>query len=159
MLEHRIAFGEMLKTWRLLNGWTQYTCCTWAKEAGFSAISYGNLSVIEQGKAGELRQKAFFQIAEINRRVAERDWGNVKTQEIKLRLEDSRPIGDDNCPVWTALELWACYTGMRPVPEAYKVEPVDYTLRGKLISAGWANEFDVESLLNLIEKHYKDAGG
>ena len=48
--ENRAAFGRMLLNWRRRNGWTQYTACSWAEEAGFEAISYGNLSVIEQGK-------------------------------------------------------------------------------------------------------------
>ena len=36
-------------------------------------ISYGNLSVIEQGKAGELRQKSFWQLGELNRRIAAKE--------------------------------------------------------------------------------------
>ena len=81
--ENRAAFGRMLLNWRRTNGWTQYTACSWAEEAGFDAISYGNLSVIEQGKAGELRQKAFWQLAELNRRIAEQDWGTIQSQAIK----------------------------------------------------------------------------
>jgi hypothetical protein len=38
-------------------------------------ISYGNLSVIEQGRAGELRHRAFWQLWEPNRRIASCDWG------------------------------------------------------------------------------------
>ena len=53
---NRTGFGRMLLNWRRRNGWTQYTACSWADEAGFDTISYGNLSVIEQGKAGELRR-------------------------------------------------------------------------------------------------------
>ncbi|NBR91057.1 MAG: hypothetical protein EBS68_14325, partial [Rhodobacteraceae bacterium] len=95
--ENRAAFGRMLLKWRRTNGWTQYTACSWAEEAGFDAISYGNLSVIEQGKAGELRQKAFWQLGEINRRIAEKDWGPVKSQSIKEKLEEAVPLGDDEC--------------------------------------------------------------
>jgi hypothetical protein len=121
--ENRAAFGRMLLNWRRRNGWTQYTACTWAKEAGFEAISYGNLSVIEQGKAGELRQKAFWQLGEINRRIAERDWGPVKDQAIKEKLEGAIPLGDEACPLWTPLEMWACYCGLREVPDAFRTSP------------------------------------
>ncbi|MEY3930620.1 MAG: hypothetical protein RLZZ516_2330 [Cyanobacteriota bacterium] len=152
----RIAFGRMLLNWRKRNGFTQYTVCNWAKEADFDAISYGNLSVIEQGKAGELRQKAFFQLAEMNRRIAEHDWGPVKDPVIRARLEEARPIGDDACPVWGALELWACYTGMREVPEAYRSAPIAETLRDKLIRCGWVTEFNADTLVRLIESHYAD---
>jgi hypothetical protein len=121
--ENRSAFGRMLLSWRLRNGWTQYTVCNWAKEVGFEAISYGNLSVIEQGKAGELRQKAFWQLGEINRRLEEKDWGPVKTQAIKERLEGAKPLGDHACPVWGPVQFWSCYCGLRAVPEAFRATP------------------------------------
>jgi len=98
--QSRPAFGRMLLNWRRRNGWTQYTACSWAEEAGFEMISYGNLSVIEQGKAGELRQKAFWQLGELNRRIADKDWGPVKTQAIKEKLENAIPLGDNDCPIW-----------------------------------------------------------
>lgn len=123
--EARLAFGAMLLNWRKRNGWTQYTLCGWAKAVGKPelAISYGNLSVIEQGKAGELRQRAFFQLAELNRRTAEQDWGHPGDPALLRQLELGQPIGDDNAPVWGALELWACYTGVRPVPLRLTITP------------------------------------
>jgi hypothetical protein len=140
--ESRAAFGRMLLSWRRRNGWTQYTVCTWAKEAGFEAISYGNLSVIEQGKAGELRQKVFWQLQEANRRIAEKDLGAVKNQEIKARLENAIPIGDDACPVWTALEFWGCYCGLRevPAPFAAAVTPVIGKGKAAELSSRWRKQ-------------------
>jgi hypothetical protein len=119
----RLAFGRMLRQWRERNGWTQYTVADWGKEAGFPAISYGNLSVIEQGKAGELRRPAFFQLAEANRRIAEQDWGRLKSQELKDRLKGASPIVDDDGSLWGPIELWSCYVGLRTVPAAYAVKP------------------------------------
>ena len=34
-LEAGQQFGRMLRRWRELNHWTQYTAYKWAKEAGF----------------------------------------------------------------------------------------------------------------------------
>lgn len=116
MEDPRVQFGAMLLNWRRQNSWTQYTACKWAKEAGFEAISYGNLSVIEQGKAGELRQKAFLQLEELNRRIAEKDWGPLRDQEIKEKVTAAQPLGDDECPSWGAVEFWSCYIGRRAVP-------------------------------------------
>jgi transcriptional regulator with XRE-family HTH domain len=113
----RKAFGYMIRSWRIRNKWTQYTAHKWAKEAGFEAISYGNLSCIEQGKAGELRQKAFFQLEELNRRLNAKDWGSVKTQEIKQKLEHSQPLIDDDGKLWDAVDFWACYVGCKATPK------------------------------------------
>lgn len=139
---NRGAFGRMLLCWRRRNGWTQYTACNWAKEAGFEAISYGNLSVIEQGKAGELRQKAFWQLGEINRRIVEKDWGPVKDPAIREKLKAAIPLGDEACPVWTPIELWSCYCGMREVPEAFRSTPAPTIgqRRASELSGRWRNQ-------------------
>jgi transcriptional regulator with XRE-family HTH domain len=121
--EARLAFGRMLRLWRERNGWTQYTVADWGKEAGFSAISYGNLSAIEQGKAGELRRPAFFQLAEVNRRIAEQDWSRLKTQALKDKLKGAMAIVDDDGTLWGPIELWSCYVGLRPVPTAFQPKP------------------------------------
>lgn len=130
--ENRAAFGRMLLNWRRTNGWTQYTACSWAEEAGFDAISYGNLSVIEQGKAGELRQKAFFQLEELNRRLAEKDWGPVKSQRLKDQLKDAEPLRGDDDKLWDAVDFWSCYIGYVPVPRAYQNAPAP-TLTSKRV--------------------------
>jgi len=92
----RVAFGLMLLNWRRRNGWTQYTACHWAEAIGEPklVISYGDLSLIEQGKAGELRQRAFWQLWELNRRIASRDWGRFRDGELRQKLEIAIPLGD-----------------------------------------------------------------
>ena len=120
--ESRRAFGKMLLNWRRRNGWTQYTACEWGAEAKFEVISYGNLSVIEQGKAGELRQKAFFQLEELNRRLLDsnRRLEGVKSQRIREQLEYAEPLrGNDGNP-WDAVDFWSCYIGYLAVPETYQ---------------------------------------
>ena len=140
--ENRAGFGRMLLNWRRGNGWTQYTACSWAEEVGFETISYGNLSVIEQGKAGELRQKAFWQLGELNRRIADQDWGSVKDQAIKEKLEGAVPLGDNDCPVWTPMEFWACYCGLREVPDAFRTTPAPTIGQRKAteLSSKWRNQ-------------------
>ena len=138
----RAAFGKMLLNWRRRNGWTQYTACSWADETGFDAISYGNLSVIEQGKAGELRQKAFWQLAELNRRIAAKEWGKNISPDLKIKLEQAIPLGDNDCPVWSPLELWACYCGLREVPAAFRTTPAPTIGQRKAteLSSKWRNQ-------------------
>ena len=122
--ESRTAFGRMMLNWRLSNGWTQYTACKWAKEAGFETISYGNLSVLEQGKAGELRQKAFFQLNELNRRLAwQKDLTKIGDINLRSLIEKARPIACDDYGIWDAIDFWKCYTGFIEVPYRYRSSP------------------------------------
>lgn len=50
-LEAGLQFGRMLRRWREMNHWTQYTAYKWAKEAGFEVMAPSTLSVFENGKA------------------------------------------------------------------------------------------------------------
>jgi hypothetical protein len=160
--ENRAAFGRMLLNWRRTNGWTQYTACSWAEEAGFDAISYGNLSVIEQGKAGELRQKAFFQLEELNRRLAEKDWGPVKSQRLKDQLKNAEPLRGDDDKLWDAVDFWSCYIGYVPVPSTYQTAPAPTLTakRAEELCQKWRQHvrrvikergFDVSEALELLE--------
>jgi transcriptional regulator with XRE-family HTH domain len=118
--EARVAFGRMLRLWRERNGWTQYTVADWGKQAGFPAISYGNLSAIEQGKAGELRRPAFFQLAEANQRLFSGELGAITDKGLREKIQAGQPIlGADGQP-WGPQELWSCYVGLLEVPEAYR---------------------------------------
>lgn len=121
--EARLAFGRMLRLWRERNGWTQYTVGEWGKAVGFPAISYGNLSAIEQGKAGELRRPAFFQLAEANQRLFEGNLGVISSKELREKIQGGRPIlGDDGQP-WGPKELWSCYVGLQDVPADFREPP------------------------------------
>jgi transcriptional regulator with XRE-family HTH domain len=118
--EARVAFGRMLRLWRERNGWTQYTVADWGKQAGFPAISYGNLSAIEQGKAGELRRPAFFQLAEANQRLFSGELGTITDKCLREKIQAGQPLlGADGQP-WGPQELWSCYVGLLEVPEAYR---------------------------------------
>jgi hypothetical protein len=151
----RLAFGRMLLNWRRRNGWTQYTACTWAKAIGEPSmvISYGNLSVIEQGKAGELRQKSFWQLGELNRRIDAREWGRFGDAALRAKLEAAIPLGDEGSPVWGPLEFWACYCGVRPVPPAFSAPPapVISERQAVMLSGRWRQQ-----LRTHIETHDLD---
>lgn len=115
---NRIIFGSMIRNWRIQQGWTQYTAHYWAKEVGFDTISYGNWSVIESGKSGELRFASFLQFEELFRRLHERDYGSITDELTRKRVEGSQPICDMDGQPWDAVDLIACYLGRKDVPEA-----------------------------------------
>ncbi len=116
----RLNFGQMLRKWRQANNWTPYTAASWAEEAGFDTISYGSLGLLEQGTAGELRQKGFFQLQELNSRLAERNYGEFRNIQLLELVTNAKPLGSEEKPVWDATDFWACYTGLLPVPEPYR---------------------------------------
>jgi len=117
----RKAFGTMLLNWRKQNNWTQYTAGRWSKQCNFEMVSYGNLSVIEQGKAGELRQKTFFQLEELNRRLNNKDKNlkNIETQDLRNLIKNAKPLVGDDGKIWNAIDFWSCYIVYKAVPKLY----------------------------------------
>lgn len=109
-------FGSMIRNWRIQQGWTQYTAHNWAKEAGFDTISYGNWSVIESGKSGELRFASFLQFEELFHRLYVKDYGSITDELTRKRVEGSQPICDMDGQPWDAVDLIACYLGRKGVP-------------------------------------------
>ena len=146
----REGFGRMLRLWRERNGWTQYTVERWGREAGFRTVSSGNISMVEQGKAGDLRAQAHFQLADVNRRIAEKDWGPVKSQEIRQALAEATAIRGDDGEIWGPTEFWSCYVGLLAVPQTYRrpdSEPmpeISEELAAEL-SARWRQRFTQEA--------------
>ena len=146
----RPAFGRMLRIWRERNGWTQYTAERWGREVGFATLSSGNVSMVEQGKAGDLRAQAHFQLAEVNRRLAERDWGTLHSPELRQALEHAEAIRGNDGELWGPAEFWSCYVGLLPVPEAYRqIEPEPAPVlneRGAAeLSAQWRQQVSAEA--------------
>ena len=146
----REDFGRMLRLWRERNGWTQYTVERWGREAGFRTVSSGNISMVEQGKAGDLRAQAHFQLADVNRRIAEKDWGPVKSQEIRQALAEATAIRGDDGQLWGPTEFWSSYVGLLPVPQAYRrpegepMPELSADLAAEL-SGQWRQQFTQES--------------
>ena len=116
----REQFGRMLRLWRERNGWTQYTVERWGREAGFRTVSSGNISMVEQGKAGDLRAQAHFQLADVNRRIAEQQWGRIRSPELRQVLQEATAIRGDDGQLWGPTEFWSCYVGLLPVPQEFR---------------------------------------
>ena len=119
-LEAGQQFGRMLRRWRELNNWTQYTAYKWAREAGFEVMAPSTLSVFENGKAPKPRPESFFALAEINRRLAAKDFSGVRTRALKDLISQAEPLVDDQGQVWGPAEFWSCHLGLLPVPVAYQ---------------------------------------
>lgn len=120
---HQLAvdrFGAMLRNWRELNHWTQYTAYKWGKAAGFPSAAPSTISVIEQGKAPKPRPETFFALGEINRRLAMRDFQGVTDATLLELVSAAEPLRGDDGMVWGPAEFWSCHVGLIQVPERYR---------------------------------------
>ncbi|MFM9089450.1 MAG: helix-turn-helix domain-containing protein [Cyanobium sp.] len=118
--EAGLLFGRMLRRWRELNNWTQYTAYKWAREAGFEVMAPSTLSVFENGKAPKPRPESFFALAEVNRRLAAKDFSGVRTRALKDQISQAQPLLDDDGRLFGPAEFWSCHLGLIPIPAAYQ---------------------------------------
>jgi transcriptional regulator with XRE-family HTH domain len=117
-----VQFGVMLRRWRERNGWSQHTGAQWAKAAGFSAPAAGNISNLERGIAGAPSPSTIMMLADLNARIAAREWGPVTGRQLRDRLMQAEPITDDDGTAWGPLEFWGASVGMHPIPEQLQNE-------------------------------------
>jgi transcriptional regulator with XRE-family HTH domain len=145
-------FGVMLRRWREQNGWTQHTASQWAKEAGFKALDAGSLSKLESGKVPHPRNNTFFLLADLNRRIASKQWGVIRSAAMRQRLIAAMPIVDADGQPWLAKEFWAAFVGLQAIPErllSTEPEHLDEDAAAQL-SAQWQALFrEIEEEFNL----------
>jgi transcriptional regulator with XRE-family HTH domain len=107
----------MLRRWRTLNGWTQYTAAQWAQEAGdFESAPHSGLSELENGHVKNPRSGTFIRLAEVNHRVHHADFHGVRSRKIKDELQGSRSIVDEQGKPWGPAQFWECHSGLLGVP-------------------------------------------
>lgn len=149
ILEQRAAsaveFGRMLRRYRERNGWTQYTAKSWAQEAEFALVGHSGVSELENGLVKSPGIKVFLHLAEVNARVAAKDFSGVRTRKIRDELEGSIPILDEQGRPWGPAQFWECHAGLRAIPEWLQAGPGEnrpaITDAGAAeLSAQWAAE-------------------
>jgi len=118
-----VAFGAMLRRWRIQNGWTQYTAGNWAKESGNRSIPHSGVSELERGMTKNPRIESFLNLGNMNLLIHQQDWTGVKSPKLKLELEGSRAITDPDGNPWGAAEFWACRAGLLE-PPAWLAPPI-----------------------------------
>lgn len=131
------AFGAMLRRWRTINGWTQYTAANWAKEAGITAICHSGLSELERGLTKNPRVGVFLSLASLNALIAAQDFKGVRTRKLMDQLKSAKPILDGHGKPWGPEQFWACRAGVLEPPE-WLAPPV--TSPAPVLSAEQAEE-------------------
>ncbi|MFZ9326516.1 MAG: hypothetical protein ACO24H_03515 [Polynucleobacter sp.] len=109
-------FGRFMIQWRMKMRWTQYTPGHYASAIGFEVMSYGNLSPVENGKSGELRYKAFYQLARLNYSLYCKEYqGNQRAAQY---LEGVTPVSfvNEKGEPWGPMEFAALFFGLAEFP-------------------------------------------
>jgi hypothetical protein len=72
---------------------------------------------------------------------------------LRQKLEAAIPLGEADCPFWGPLEFWACYGGLRPVPEVFSMSPAPVIgpRQAALLSGRWGQQ-----LRSLFDAHQLD---
>ena len=110
-------FGRLVRRWRVANGWTQYLGERLLQECGIPSLTPSNWSTIESGKAGNMNPGTLFRLAELNRRVADKDFPGAHTRELRDWLEDSRAILTVDGQPWGPPEFFAALVGLLEPPD------------------------------------------
>ena len=120
-----LEFGRMLRRWRVLNGWTQYTIRKWANEAGHSSSSHSGLSELERGLTRHPRSSWFINLAETNERLHLADFAGVTSRDLRDQLANGRAITHDDGTPWGAADFWSCHVGLLPPPAWLAAPPTN----------------------------------
>lgn len=139
-------FGRMLRRWRRLNGWTQYTAKRWAEEAGLGdVIRHSGLSELERGITRSPRNIVFLSLANLNRLVADEQFEGVRSRDLLDQLKGSQAICDEHSEPWGPEAFWACHAGLL-APPAWLATPVASpapvltNAQAAELCAGWADQ-------------------
>jgi transcriptional regulator with XRE-family HTH domain len=114
-----LEFGRMLRRWRKLNGWTQYTARRWADEAGLGeVIRHSGLSELERGITRSPRNVVFLSLANLNALIHQGDYKGVRSRDLLDQLKGSQAICDDATgEPWQPEDFWACHAGIKAPPD------------------------------------------
>jgi transcriptional regulator with XRE-family HTH domain len=113
-----VEFGRMLRRWRMVNGWTQYTAKRWSDEAGLeTVIRSSGLSELERGITRNPRSVVFLSLANLNSLIHHKQFKGVHTRDLLDQLKGSRAICDESSgEPWGPKEFFACHAGILPAP-------------------------------------------
>jgi transcriptional regulator with XRE-family HTH domain len=141
-----VSFGKMLRRWRAVNGWTQYTAKRWAEEAGLSElIRHSGLSELERGITRSPRNIVFLSLANFNRLIHEQQFKGVRSRDLLDQLKGSKAICDEAGEPWKPEAFWACHAGILEPPPwlaAPVVSPAPQLSAGQAqgLCADWSNQ-------------------
>lgn len=124
--ELRVAsatFGVMLRRWRRANDWSQQIPVDWGREADFLHLHGSTWSQLETNTLRNPGPKVWAGLGEINGRLQARNYGTLRSAELRRRLESAQPICHADGRPWTAGDFLMAYMGQLSWPPLQEVNP------------------------------------
>lgn len=123
-------FGRFLVAWRKRCRWSQYEIPRWSDAGDFVGPAIGTVSQLERGRIATPTMALFAGLAEVNRRLVERDFTGISTRKLLDRLEHGVPVLDADGQPWgfdqfvrafhlpdqVSGEIWDATGTQRPAP-------------------------------------------
>jgi len=136
-------FGPILRRWRMICGFTQYTIGKWIKEAGLD-LPISGISEIERGLTRNPRVEFYTSIGTINRLLHEQDFRGVHSRELIDQLKGGRAITDEDGRPWGPGDFWELRAGHRSPPSWLRVAanpaPVLTVEGAEALCLSWADQ-------------------
>jgi hypothetical protein len=144
----REAFGRTLTHWLDRAGWAHDLPMRWGKQAGFSAVADSTFNRLQRGQIQQPYPITFLQFCEINRRLAEGDFGITDDPQLLARLGRQKPICHEDGSPWIASDFFAHFIGELDAPPwAQEQEPPS------LAEAVAAGDVAAETFRTIAEQH------
>jgi hypothetical protein len=112
-----LAFGRMLKRWRLANGWAQDTSQLWGEAAGIPHVYASQWSQLETGNTKNPGPLMFRCFGVLNQRLAEQNLGTIASITLRERVKAGRALAHPDGRPWRGSDFFAAYVGELAWPE------------------------------------------
>jgi len=112
-----LAFGRMLKRWRLANGWAQDTSQLWGEAAGIPHVYASQWSQLETGNAKNPGPLMFRCLGVLNQRLAQENYGTITNLVLRQRVQGAKALFHPDGQPWRGGDFFAAYVGELDWPE------------------------------------------
>lgn len=112
-----LAFGRMLKRWRLANGWAQDTSQLWGEVAGSPHVYASQWSQLETGNTKNPGPLMFRCFGVLNQRLAAKNYGAIPNITLRERVQGGKALMHPDGRPWRGSDFFAAYVGELDWPE------------------------------------------
>lgn len=115
-------FGQQLKSWRNVNGWSQDTTQTWRAHSGVPLLLSPQWSRMERGLTPRPAPKIFVELELLNKLIYHRQLPNTHNPEIQRQVVASVPVIEADGYLWLARDFMAAFVGQKVFPQFLDIQ-------------------------------------